>query len=132
MRVGAFNLFKILVERKEKFEGKIVATQKIDIKDIVKETANKSEDFIRIKFGFYVEYKDLGKVDIEGQVVVLPTKEELEKIIKEWENKKLPDDVKVPLFNFIMNKCNVKALGLEDELGLPPHIQLPKIKPSKD
>jgi len=40
--------------------------------------------------------------------------------------------MRVPLFNFIMNKCNIKALYLEDEMGLPLHIPLPKISTEQE
>jgi hypothetical protein len=133
MRVVSFNLFKISISRKESFEGKITTSQKIDINDLIKEKLELSdEEVVRIKFNFGVIYKDLADLELEGQVVILPTKEELKDIMSEWKNKKIPQDIKIPLFNFIMNKCNVKALGIEDELGLPPHIQLPKITSPKD
>ena len=44
------------------------------------------------------------------------------------KKKKFTHAMKIPLFNFIMNKCNIKAIQYEDELGLPIHVQMPKLK----
>ena len=60
----------------------------------------------------------------------MPEKEELKEFLKFWKENKLPEGHKIPLFNFIMSKCNIKALTLEDELALPYHITtLPRFVP---
>ena len=67
-------------------------------------------------------------------MILLPTKEELEQITASWKDKQIPDNIKLPLFNFIKSKCDVKTLSLEDEFALPLHIQFPKlaIKPKEE
>ena len=49
---------------------------------------------------------------------------------KDWKKKKFNHPVKLPLFNFIMEKCNLKALQLEEEVSLPFHIPMPKLAPA--
>ena len=50
---------------------------------------------------------------------------------KDGSDKKIPEGIRIGLFNFIMSKCNVKALQLEDELGLPFHVPMPRLRPEK-
>jgi hypothetical protein len=50
----------------------------------------------------------------------------------EWKKNKVPDEIKLLVFNFVMTKCNLKALQLEEEFSLPPHIPLPKLTPESE
>ena len=60
--------------------------------------------------------------------MILPDNDaELKQFLDSWKDKKIPEHLRTSLFNFIMNKCNIKALFLEDELGLPLHIPMPKL-----
>jgi hypothetical protein len=135
MRVVGFSLHRILVERKEKFEQVPKINQNIDIKEVIKEKnpITNSETVI-IKFNFVITYsEDFAKLEFEGNVVLLPEKtDELNSFIKAWKSKKIPEESRAPLFNFIMNKCNVKALDLEDDLSLPLHIPMPRLAPNKE
>jgi hypothetical protein len=129
MKIIGFNLTKISVNRKEKLEGKLEINQNIDIKDVVKDSIPITEEVVlKIDFYFQINYsKDLAKLDFEGNVLIIPEKEELKDILKSWKDKKIPDETRVPLFNFIMSKCNIKALMLEDEMNLPYHIPMPRM-----
>ena len=132
MQVIGFNLTKISVNREEKLEGKVEIKQNIDISNISKDKVSISQDdILKIGFTFSVSYNEdkLAKVELKGQVILLPTKEELKDILKSWKDKKVPEGIRIPLFNFIMNKCNIKALQLEDEIALPLHIPMPKLSP---
>jgi len=133
MQIIGFNLTKILVEREEKIEGKLEVKQNIDISDVSKEKIPFSEgEAIKIKFNFTVTYDpDFAKLNLEGYLILMVDKDEIKKFLKSWKNKKLPDETKVSLFNFIMGKCNIKALNLEDELNLPLHVPMPRINPNQ-
>jgi hypothetical protein len=132
MQIIGFNLTKILVEREEKIEGKLEVKQNIDIAEVSKEKIPFSDnEAIKINFNFIVNYEpEFAKLILEGYLVILVDKDEMKKFLKAWKNKKLPEPTNISLFNFIMNKCNIKALNLEDELNLPFHVPMPKINPS--
>jgi hypothetical protein len=134
MQVIGFGLSRILVERKEKLEGKLEIKSNINIDNITKDGIPISEDdAVKINFTFTLNYnKEDAKLEFKGHTLLLPNEEETKNIINDWKSQKIPDDIKVPLFNFIMSKCNIKALELEEELGIPFHIQMPKIKPSEN
>jgi len=131
MRIIGFNLTKISIQRKEKQEQKVQINQNIDIKDIKEEDIPISKDkAIKITFNLTIDYSDnFAKIEFEGSVLILPNKEELKKFMDAWKSKKIPDNTRIPLFNFIMGKCNIKALALEDEMNLPLHIPMPRISP---
>ena len=98
-------------------------------KDIKEEkipiTNNKA---LKIKFTLTVTYcKDFGKIEFEGSIMTLPDEGEFKSIMDSWKDKKIPENMKFGIFNFIMNKCNVKALHLEDEMGMPLHIPMPRL-----
>lgn len=134
MQIIGFSLNKIAIERKEKQQGKLEIKQNINIDNISKDKINLSEgEVIKIDFTFNVDYNpDLAKLEIKGQTVLLPDKEEIKDIFKDWKKKQVSEKFRVPLFNFIMGKCNIKALELEDELNLPPHLPMPRLSPKKE
>jgi hypothetical protein len=134
MRIIGFNLSRILVERKEKLEGKLEIKQNIDIKDVEKDKIPISkEEVFKVNFRFNVDYnKDLAKLEFEGSVLLLPEKQELNGFLSVLKDKQVPEEFRAPIFNFIMTKCNLKALNLEDEMGLPLHLPMPKIAPKKE
>jgi hypothetical protein len=134
MRIIGFTFTKISIEKKEaKFE-KVKINQNIDIKEIIREKNPVSNtDTLKVKFNFNIIYsEDYAKLEFEGNVILLPEKKEMDEFLKSWKNKKIPDNSRIPLFNFIMHKCNVKALSLEDEFGLPVHIPFPKLTLNKE
>lgn len=134
MRIIGFNLSKILIERKEKIESRLEINQNINIKDIISEDIPISKDeVLKITFSFLINYSgDFAKLEFEGDIIIVPEKNELKTFLKSWKDKIIPEDLRAPLFNFIMAKCNIKALSLEDDLSLPYHIQLPRIAPNQD
>ena len=134
MQIIGFSLNKISIERKEKQEGELEIKQNINIDDISTDKINISDkEIIQTSFTFSVNYSpDFARVELKGQIVLLPEKEELKDILKDWKKKQLTDKFRTPLFNFIMSKCNIKALDLEDELNLPLHVPMPRISPKKE
>ena len=130
MQVIGFNLSKVSIEREEKQEGKLSISQNIGIDDVSEDNVSFSkENIIRIKFSYSVNYNEskFAKVELKGYVLIIPQKDEQKKLEKSWKEKTIPDEFKVPLFNFIKSKCDIKALSLEDDMGLPLHIPFPKL-----
>ncbi|VVB78671.1 Uncharacterised protein [uncultured archaeon] len=129
MRIIGFNLSKIVAEKKEKSVEKVQINQNINIKDVIKEKIPISQgEALSVKFLFTIDYsEDFAKVEFGGNVLLLPEKDELKTFLKEWKDKKVPEEFRTPLFNFIMSKCNIKALNLEEELSLPHHVPMPRI-----
>jgi len=132
MRVIGFNLTKINIEKfKESVEDLKINT-KINISNIgrVKYDFLKSkEEIIEVKFSYKINYDpELAIINISGGLILAVDFKSSKEILKQWEEKKMPEDLRVFLFNIILKKFSLKALSLEDELNLPPHISLPLLK----
>jgi hypothetical protein len=135
MQIVGFNLTKILIQRKEKPTANLEIKSNINIDNITKDKINISkEEVIKMDFTFTIDYTpdEFAKCEFKGFLIMLPEKDELKNILKSWKDKQIPEDIRLHLFNFIMHKCNIKALHLEDELGLPLHIQMPRLSPKKE
>lgn len=129
MQIIGFNLSKSSIEREEKFEGKLEVTQNIGIDKITKDKIPISdEDVIKLRFTSIIDYNkgSFAKIEIKGEIVIIPTKEELEKFKENLDKNNVPEEMKTPLFNFIKNKSDIISLKLEDELNLPYHIKFPR------
>ncbi len=129
MRIIGFNFRKITAERKKNLKGKIEIKTHMDVQKAEKENLEIAGDILKFSYIYVIEYKpDQATISFEGEVLVKTDKEEqVKKILKEWKKKKLPEEVRILIFNFVMGKCNLKALQLEDEFALPPHIPLPRL-----
>lgn len=132
MKLAAFNFKKISIEKLSDQTEKIEVKADINIKELVKikESVIKSEgDLIAVNFEYTLDYKPgFAKIEFIGALVVIIDPKEAKNILKDWENKKISADFKRGVYNLILRKSNIKALSLEDEMGLPLHIQLPFFK----
>ncbi len=129
MRIIGFNFKKINAERKKDLKGKIEVKTHIDIEKIEKETLDIAGDILRFSFLYSISYDpDHAKLSFEGTILAKPDQgEDVAKLIKEHNKKKhLPEDITLMIFNFIIGKCTLKALQLEEEFNIPPHIPIPK------
>lgn len=129
MKIIGFTVSKISGEKKKLIQEKLEIKSNIDIKDIQKQKINISENpGLKIDFEFKVDYDPkVANILIGGSIIVLDDDKQSEDILKNWKKKKFEHPIKLPLFNFIMEKCNLKSLQLEEDLALPFHIPLPKL-----
>jgi hypothetical protein len=134
MKIIGFSINKVIAEKNSEAKGKIELASGLSMTNIAKPEATISgKDTIKFDFSFNIQYKpNLGKIELDGSVMVMDENNESKQIMEDWKKKKFDNPMKLPLFNFIMNKCNIRAIQLEDDLGLPPHFQLPKLTAQKD
>jgi len=132
MNLAGFNFNKISIER---FSDKVEVTKidtNMDISDINKVESKflkSNEDLFKIDFTYSVNYHpEFAKIELKGQVFVRTDVKKSKEILKQWKTKKIADELKMPLLNFILRKSNLKSLELEEEMNLPLHIQLPQLK----
>ena len=132
MKVIGFSFVKLNAERSNSNLNQLNISAKMDISSINSLKSNISttgEDLIGVEFTYSLQYEpDFAKIDLAGHIIFSVDSLLAKDILKEWEEKKIPEDFKIFLFNVILRKSNLKTLELEDELGLPPHISLPSMK----
>ena len=128
MRIIGFNLKKIHAERKKDIKGPIKINTNLDINSIEKDSIDIAGDILKFSYNYEIKYTpEIGELIFQGEVLVIPDKPDIKEIQKDWKKKKIKEEVRLPIFNFIMAKCNLKALQLEEDFGLPPHIPLPRL-----
>jgi len=132
MTIVGFSLKKILIDRKEDIKGKVEVKSKINITDISEEKVELLPDknVLRFDFEYTITYEpNLATIDFKGHTLILEEPKKAKEIIKEWKKgKKLEEDLRVRVYNVIFQKCNLKALELEEDFNLPPHLPLPRIQ----
>lgn len=131
IKLAGFKYTKINVERKEDNKGELKITPNINIQSIDKFKSDSKQDILQINFQFGIDYSSLGKVELEGRLLLATDSKTLKDALEGWKNKKLDNDINLIILNVIMQKASVKALELEEEMNLPPHIQLPRLQLGK-
>lgn len=134
MKLVNFNFTKISIERFKDKADSIKFNTKIDISSIesLKSDILKIKDeLIKIDFLYTVLYEpDFAKIEIGGTIILSVEPKIAKEILKGWKDKQTSEEFRVAIFNVILKKSNIKALQLEDELGMPTHIPLPSINPA--
>ncbi len=134
MRVVGFNFTKISIESLKQITKGYKINTEIDVPEIkpmnLKGSPIKAkEEIIEAEFIYSVKYDpDFVKIRLEGNILFSMDSKTAKDILKQWKNKKMPDDFKFFLFNMILKKSTLKALDLEEELNIPLHVPLPSFK----
>ncbi len=134
MRAIGFSFKKINVEKlpSTNLEG-VKVNVNIDISDIVSvkptDILKPKDELVGVKFTYFVNYDpDYAKLSFSGDILLEVEPKIAKEILKSWKDKEMPEDFRIFIFNIILRKSNLKALELEDEMNLPPHIPMPAIQ----
>jgi len=133
MAIVSFAFDKIEVDRKKTLEVPLKVRTNITIKDMKEEeitlTGGRKDLLLRFFFEYKVDYQtNQASVLLAGNVLMSGKRDELEKMVKEWKKtKKFDPNVSKDVLNNVFLRCNIKALSFEQEVGLPPHIVLPRL-----
>ncbi|MBU4116672.1 MAG: hypothetical protein KKG94_02900 [Nanoarchaeota archaeon] len=132
MKIIGFNFNKISAEKTSNQIKGLKITTNIDIseiKEIESDFLKTKEELIEINFKYDVVYNtDIAKIEFKGNLIISLESKLKKDILKQWKDKTLSDELKLPLFNVILRKSNLRALQLEDEMNLPLHISLPMLR----
>ena len=76
-----------------------------------------------------MEYEpNQAEMKLSGSLVYYEPEKELNEILELWKKeKKMTSDVTKLILNNVLIRCHVKALGLAQDVGLPPQIRLPMV-----
>ncbi len=131
MRIVGFNFTKIEAEKFSDKLDKIKLKTNIeftDLKPVKSNIIKTKEEFLGVNFIYSIDYgSEFGKIGFSGNILVSVESKKAKGILKEWENKKIPSDLKVYLLNVILRKGNIKAFELEDEMNFPLHMKMPSV-----
>tara|TARA_Y100000310_G_C20519388_1_gene732890 strand:- start:429 stop:866 length:438 start_codon:yes stop_codon:yes gene_type:complete len=138
MRVIGFNYTKISVEKKKEIDGKVEIKTDVQVKDIKKSKNDlfKELDTLAVDYEFKIDYEPgFAEVNFNGKIIFLMEevdKESTKKIMDSWKTKQILPELRIPLLNMVFERCNLKALQLEEYTGLPPHFPTPKFSQNKE
>jgi nuclear transport factor 2 (NTF2) superfamily protein len=119
---------RIEAERKEKIAIKHVKVA-LNVKDPKEFKTLDDKKVILFPFEFSIDYEDQAKVVIAGNVSFVEDKKRIDEIMKNLKKEREKErELMKALHNFVFARCSVKALYLEEQLGLPFHIALPRFK----
>jgi len=136
MQLIGFNLTKISSERF--ITGELPKERKIstniEFTNIEKDKPDLlDEEVLKVYFKFSIIYEPkIADIFFEGVIMLKLPQDQLKKVMKTWKKKKFDEELQMPLLNFVLNKCSIKALQLEEELNLPPHLKLPTLQKKQD
>jgi hypothetical protein len=125
MKLIGLRYIKISAQRNPDFNGQVSLNTNVQFKEISKAD---TKDTLKIPYNFIVDYKELGKIEIEGILFVSTDSKTIKTIEKAQKEKNYKTEEFTRISNLILQKSSVKAFELEDEFGLPIHIKLPEIK----
>lgn len=131
MRLIGFNFTKINAEKFKEGFGNVKFNTKIDISSIdsLKSDVIKTKDeLIKVDFSYVISYEpDFAKLELAGNIILSVEPKIAREVLKGWKDKQTSNEFRIFLFNIILRKSNIKALQLEEEIGLPNHIPLPSL-----
>jgi len=133
MTIIGFNFTKIEAEKKELIKGKININNNVTIKNVEEKSislANDKQKVLSFTFEFIAKYDpNVGSIKFIGDVLFMDETKKAKEVLDGWKkDKKLPKEIMPGILNTVLNKCNIQALILSEQINLPPPIPLPKLQ----
>ena len=129
MRYLGLKLNKVSAEKfKEPSKGEIKVNSNFNLGSAEKEKtpSDLKNPVFGFNFNYSLEYGDSARIEFNG-VVYLELSDP--KVIKEIEKTKktMDDNLKKAILEIVFARTHVESLHLEEKLGLPFHIQSPRV-----
>ena len=129
-----FGIEKIIAERHEIKEANKKGLEaknnlKIEkVEEVALEPLTK-EKILKITFTYSIQYTPkIATIELTGNVLYMADEKRRKEIIEGWKKeKKLDTNLAQIVINYALNRCNIRALTLGQELNVPPHIPFPRI-----
>ena len=137
MTIMGINFTKMDVEKKSTQKGKVNISNNVSLTTIDKVSLNfvdEKNEALKMSFNFESKYEpELGHIKLLGEVIFMTEKKKAEELLKQWQkDKKIDQDIMTSVLNNVLNKCNIQALILSKDIGLPAPIPMPKIGQKKE
>lgn len=135
MKIVSFNFTKLDIE---KFSDNLkdlkinTGINILEISSVKSDFLKIKEDLIIVKFEYTLNYEEkIAKLEFKGNLLVSVDSSVAKEVLKQWQDKKIPEDFKLSVFNIIIKKVSLKAIQFEEEFNLPLHFPMPSIKPQE-
>lgn len=132
MAIVNFTFTNLDVQREPAPKGKVSISSNLAIEKVEPYALNVGKSSQQgCKFIFKQEtiYKNLGHIKLNGYVLYLGEEESIKEILEKWKKeKKISKKIFEHVANKVMEKSSIQSIILSDTVGLPPPIQLQRIK----
>lgn len=132
MTIVKINLHKVNAERSLTAKtGQVKINNNVSIKELEEmHLGVEGKKGLKFNFSFNCNYEpDLGKIEVEGQVLYVEEEKKVKNIKAGWDkNKKIPVDVMEQIVNAALHKGNIQAIKISEDISLPSPLPLPKVK----
>ena len=132
MTIVKVNLHKVNAERSlDSKGGQIKINNNVSIKNLEQmDFGVPGKKGLKFTFNFLCNYEpNLGKIDVEGQVVYVGEEKLVNEIKEGWDkDKKIPPAITQEVVNAALHKGNIQAIKISEEVNLPSPLPLPKIQ----
>lgn len=132
MTIVKINLHKVVADRNlNAKEGQININNNVSLKNVEELSfAVEGKKGLKFTFAFNCNYQpDLGRIEVEGQVLYINDEAKIKEIKDGWEkNKSIPQDIMEMVVNAALHKGNIQAIKISEDVNLPSPLPLPKVK----
>ena len=131
MNIVGFHFTRISAERKRSAVGTININNNIALQDVTEAKMGVGDrGAVRVSFLFTSKYApDFATLTLEGDVLVLMETTKAKETIEQWgKGRKLNPALAQVVMNHLLDRCNIQALLLARDLGLPSPVPLPKVQ----
>lgn len=136
MKYAGFKMMKVEAEREEDKNpsGNISVNSNFNLGKAKREDVKDSKKTVfGFDFTYTIKYEDFASLVFKGTVFI-EFEDEDKKIVKEIESSETSkdNDLRKFILDIVLAKTHVESLHLEERLGLPFHIQSPRVKFGED
>ena len=133
MAIIGFNYTKIHIEKNKVATGNISIRNNVQIKEVKKADFSlqaSKQSCLVFSFEFTSKYEpEVATMVYAGEILFLDSEEKLAKILESWDKtKSVSPEVTREVINTALTKCNVQAIVMSQEMGLPSPVPLPRIE----
>lgn len=132
MPIVGFTFTTIRAEKRADIREKVNISNNITITHAEESQlpfGQQKQDGLKISFQFISSYEpNIGAIELNGNLLYIGDAKQLKDVVKNWnKDKKLPTDIMKHVLHAVMNKCNIQALVMSRDVGLPPPVPLPQV-----
>ena len=131
MKYAGFKLMKVEAEKEEDKNpsGNINVNSNFNLGKSKKEDLKDKRIVYGFEFTYTIKYEEFATLSFKG-IVFIELENEDKSLIKELESSETSkdNDLRKFILDIVLAKTHVESLHLEERLGLPFHIQSPRVK----
>ncbi len=136
MAIISFGFHRMEAEKTPDFKGKVSINNNVTIKSVDKADlflGKTKQEALRFGFEYGATYEPkLGKITLSGDFLYMEDSEKVTQILDKWKkDKKINAELFATLANGILSRCNVQALILSRDVGLPAPFEIPRVSMQK-